>query len=115
MYYPKTQIIEDQYANLGEFVVIQTGEPYSGPYFKTSSNQFYTGKNYQDTPYYELELLSNSTSTQTQSEISAETKPDSYYIIDDEYYNAKQYNINRSSPRGPKSSIPKPTIQDYKI
>tara|TARA_B100000780_G_scaffold263516_1_gene217454 strand:+ start:1432 stop:2259 length:828 start_codon:yes stop_codon:yes gene_type:complete len=114
MYYPKTQIIEDQYANPGEFVISQTREPYSGPYFKTSTNSYFTGKNYQDLPNYALEQLSISPGL-TQSEIEAETKPDSYYIIDDEYYAAKQYNINRPSPRGPKSSIPNPTPKDYKI
>jgi len=115
MYYPKTQIIENQYANAGEFVVDSSQEPYSGPYFKTSEGRFYSGKNYQDTPNYMLELLSPGTSTQNQSQIEAETKPDSYYIINDGYYAAKNYKVSRLSPRGPKSIIPQPTPQDYQL
>ena len=115
MYFPKTQIIENLKTNVGEFVIAATKEPYNGPYFKTSDNLFYSGKNYQDTPNYSLEVLSPGTSTQNQSEIAAETKPEAYYIIDDAYYNSKGYGINRRSPVGPKPSIPQPTLKDYKL
>ena len=115
MYFPKTQIIENLNSEIGEFVISSTKEPYKGFYFKTSDNRFYTGKNYQDTPNYLLELLSPGTSTQNQSEIEAETKPESYYIIDDAYYFSKGYNINRESPIGPVSTIPQPTLNDYKV
>ena len=36
MYYPKSQIIENQYANQGELYDAKTGEEYIGPYYKTS-------------------------------------------------------------------------------
>lgn len=115
MYYPKTQVIENLSTNEGEFVISSTKEPYIGAYFKTSENRFYTGKNYQDTPNYLLELLSAGTADYNASEIDSEKKPTSYYIIDDGYYNAKNYSINRRSPRGPILSIPIPTPKDYKI
>ena len=115
MYFPKTQIVENLKTEIGEFVLADTKEPYNGFYFKTSDNRFYTGKNYQAGQNYLLEILSPGTSTQTQSEIAAETKPESYYIIDDAYYYSKGYDINRESPVGPVPSIPQPTINDYKI
>ena len=115
MYFPKTQTIENLKTEIGEFVLADTKEPYNGFYFKTSDNRFYTGKNYQAGQNYLLEVLSPGTSTQTQSEIAAETKPESYYIIDDAYYYSKGYDINRESPVGPVPSIPQPTINDYKI
>jgi|TARA_R110001583_G_scaffold94562_1_gene238183 hypothetical protein len=115
MYYPKTQVIENLFTNKGEFVISSTGEQYEGAYFKTSENRFYTGKNYQDTPNYLLELLSPGTSDFNASEIDSEKKPTSYYIIDDGYYNAKSYKVDRKSPRGPISKIPLPTAKDYQI
>jgi len=115
MYYPKTQVIENLYTNKGEFVISSTKEDYEGAYFKTSENRFYTGKNYQDTPNYLLTLLSSGNSDFNSSEIASEKKPTSYYIIDDGYYTSKGYSINRRSPRGPISSIPKPTPRDYQI
>ena len=37
MYYPKSQILENQYANPGQFVEISLqGKEYTGPYYKTS-------------------------------------------------------------------------------
>ena len=44
MYYPKSQILENLYANPGQFVEIASKEEYTGPYYKTSDGSFYTGK-----------------------------------------------------------------------
>ena len=37
MYYPKSQILENQYANPGELYDSSTGKEYVGPYYKTSN------------------------------------------------------------------------------
>jgi len=54
MYYPKSQVKTNLYANSGEFVVASTLEPYLGYYFETSTGKFFTGKTPQDVPNVEL-------------------------------------------------------------
>jgi len=54
MYYPKSQVKTNLYANPGEFVVASTLKPYSGYYFKTSTGRFFTGKTPQDVPNVEI-------------------------------------------------------------
>ena len=44
MYFPLSQITTNLTTQGGEFKVQSTGEDYVGNYFKTSKNQFYTGK-----------------------------------------------------------------------
>ena len=110
MYYPKSQIIENQCANPGEFVKDSTGEPYSGPYYKTSDGSFFTGKNPQDTPNVPLKSLNQ----EDQIPLS-EPLPESYYLIDDSYYIAKGLKVNRNAPRPPISSKPFPTESNYKL
>lgn len=53
MYYPKSQISTGLYSN-GELVFKSTKKPYTGPYWKNSKGQFFTGKTPQNTPVYEL-------------------------------------------------------------
>ena len=54
MYYPKSQIKTNLLANPGEFVNIQTLQPYSGYYFLTSTGKYFTGKTPQDIPNNEI-------------------------------------------------------------
>ena len=44
-YYPKSQIITNQYTNGGEFLLSSTRENYIGDYYTTSEGESYTGKN----------------------------------------------------------------------
>jgi hypothetical protein len=53
-YYPKSQIQTNLYANEGELIYLSTKEPYIGHYWKTSKNEFYTGKTPQDQPNIKL-------------------------------------------------------------
>ncbi len=110
MYYPKSQIIENLKSEPGELFNARTGEEYVGSYFKTSDNRMYTGKNPQDLPNNRLKANSP-------KELSKDSEPlpESYYIIDDAYYSAINQGVNRLSPRGPKSSSPKPNKSDYKL
>ena len=87
----------------------KTGEEYIGPYYKTSRNEYFTGKNPQDKP--NNSLVTNSVPTKS---TDSEPLPESYYIIDDAYYYAKQIKTDALAPRPPVSSLPRPTENDYK-
>ena len=54
MYYPLSQITPNLYANGGEFQIKSTGESYAGYYFKTSTGQYFTGRNQNDNPVIEI-------------------------------------------------------------
>jgi hypothetical protein len=54
MYYPLSQITPNLYANGGEFQIKSTGTPYTGYYFKTSTRQYFTGRNQNDNPVIEI-------------------------------------------------------------
>jgi hypothetical protein len=61
MYYSLSQITPNLYANGGEFQIKSTGEPYAGYYFKTSTGQYFTGRNQNDNPVLELTSLISDT------------------------------------------------------
>ncbi len=109
MYYPKSQIIENLYSNPGELFTSE-GEEYIGPYFKTSDDQYFTGKNTQDLPNNQLK-----TTSPVLKSTDSEPLPESYYMINDAYYAAKGRDINEKSPNPPKSSTPLPTESDYQL
>jgi hypothetical protein len=110
MYFPKSQIKENLYTNGGEFEIASTKRDYIGPYFSTSKGQFYTGKNYNDTPN---NLLVKTTLKSTPSEsILSEPLPKNYYIIDDSYYNSKNIDSRGIAPRTPIQTLGKPTDKD---
>ena len=44
MYYPLSQITPNLYTNGSEFAYVNTNQPYTGYYWKTSSGKYYTGK-----------------------------------------------------------------------
>jgi hypothetical protein len=59
MYYPLSQTTPNLYTNGGEFQIKSTGIPYAGYYFKTSTGQYFTGRNQNDNPVIEI-ILTNS-------------------------------------------------------
>ena len=114
MYYPKSQIKTNLYTNGDEFVYISNKQPYQGYYFKTSTGQYYTGKNADDRPNFEL----------TQNLATAETtidttKSDYSVIINTDLNNNLTYNNLISPPPSvlisPAYNAPEPTLQDYQI
>lgn len=114
LYFPQSQVTLNLYTKGGEYINSVTGEDYKGFYFKTSSNQYYTGKTPQDKPNT---LLIPSVSLT--SEVNEEFTPEgllqqnnkSYWVIGNPNYRFNQ-TIN---PNLPLYSHPKPTEQDYKI
>ena len=54
MYYPLSQIKVNLYTNGGEYVYLSTKENYTGYYWQTSKQEFFTGKTPQDVPNEKL-------------------------------------------------------------
>jgi len=113
VYYPKSQIKENQYTNGGELQLISTKEEYKGYYYIVSSNRFFSGKNPQDKPSVELEEITSSELTEiTSTDSSIEYLPPNYYIIDSNYYKSKKLSEKRDAPRAPIQTLGKPTDKD---
>ena len=113
-YYPKSQIKENQYTNGGEFVVVSSQENYSGYYWSTSKGEFFTGKTPNDKPTQKIQIASKipaleKTKTKTPT---LEPFPDTYFIIDDAYYQSKGLSKYRDAPRIPIQILGKPTDKD---
>lgn len=120
MYYPKSQIKTNLYANPGEFVNATTSEPYSGYYFEVSTGKFFTGKTPQDLPNIEIIRSSNL------SEIGSTPKTDVFIesptntpTLPSQLF-ASEYNNIPGIPDLTFSNIPPyfatlPTEQDYQI
>jgi len=56
-YLPKHYIKTGLYANPGSFLQLQTGIPYSGPYYEIATGQFFSGESPQDRSTIELTPL----------------------------------------------------------
>lgn len=54
MYIPKNRLVTNLTTLGGEFIFKDSFENYQGNYWKTFNGKFYSGKNPNDTPYYEL-------------------------------------------------------------
>ena len=127
MYYPKSQIVTDLYTSGGEFTPFNSKNDYEGYYFKTSDGEFFTGRNPEDKPNTPLVALAPSvnevssiTSNLKDNKISfielkdSEPVSSNMYIIDVDYYKAKNLELDRGdAPRPPIQSITIPTDKDY--
>lgn len=136
MYFPKSQIKTNLITNGGFLRVISTKEEYIGPYFETSTLQYFSGKNPQDIPTQELELIPNNSEEYTNLtgkissnpsegdpiideayaalETTISTNETVFYTLPEEYINSSGLNFD-TLPEIPKSSFPTPTEEDYKF
>lgn len=108
-YYPLSQLTTNLYTKGNEYIVSETGEIYTGYYYKTSDNSFFTGKTPQDKPSKLLQKITfeDVDDLETEGIGSKQT----FWTIGNPFYR-----INKSiSPTLPSYSYPKPTEQDYKI
>lgn len=112
MYYPLSQITPNLYTNGGEYVLASNYQSYSGYYWKTSQDKFFTGKNPQDAPIQKLipitELYSNNakiSNDYTKLYIGSK-EVTNYQDINDEIYEPVQI---------PTFSLTLPTNSDYQI
>jgi hypothetical protein len=114
MYYPKSQIQENQYTNGDEYVVASTLKPYVGYYYQTSNNKRFTGKNPNNTPNFQLISKPNITiPPNIVSENSGNPTPITFWS--DEYlYLQDQQGIQPKNPASPPIQvIPQPTDKNY--
>ena len=116
MYYPKSQITPNLYTNGGEFLNLETNQPYSGYYYKISTGKYFTGRNQDDRPNVELiplqvNISSPSTSTTVQSNYTATVNV--YELNNEQYLNIT--NQEAVSIIVPTYNPTLPTQQDYQI
>jgi hypothetical protein len=88
-----------------EYFYLGTTQIYSGSYFITGNGKIFTGKNPNNKPNNPLEPSSVNLNDFPIDNPELEEFPDSYDIINDDYYWAKGINVNQVTP------IPKPPIQ----
>jgi hypothetical protein len=120
MYYPKSQIKTNLYAQGGEFTIASTGQDYKGYYYMTSNGQAYSGKTPSDTP---TQLLQTTTQSPLLSSIARDAEPglggsltsdSSYFLLPPSYIASTKIDIS-TSPSVPKQSYPIVTENDYKL
>lgn len=113
MYYPLSQITTNLYTNGGEYMLLNSKQPYKGYYWKTAQEKIFTGKTPQDTPTEELILITDETVNSINiSNISNEA---SYNKFDNDSINYLNLTKQSLPPLPPYYSLSFPTQQDYQI
>ncbi len=117
MYYPKSQIKTNLYTQGGEYVYLGTNNVYSGSYFTTGDGKIFTGKNPNNKPNSPLEPISVNLNDFQPNNPELEKFPDTYDIINDEYYWAKGMSVNDTTqpPIPPIQILPTLTDKEYNI
>ena len=111
MYYPKSQYVGNLYTDGAQYVIATSGESYKGYYFKTFTNELYTGKTPEDgTPQLLIESDEPASSGPTSTFASSVTQP---LVISMSGFTS--YNNNTPEIRYlPQSNSTPPTPDDYK-
>jgi len=119
MYFPNSQIETNLYSS-NEFVILETGQPYTGFYWTTSTGKYYAGKT-PDSTQSTIELIKfkkNSASDISAAEPSLEETPQNQeYKFSTKtlsYLNLRGIDSPKA-PRLPKYIPPSPTLNDYKV
>lgn len=129
MYIPKNKIITNLYSRDKKLVYKKSQEYYTGYYWKSYDGKFFTGKNPNEKPSFELEFVEPTEETQSSTTpISKIAYTDAPTIFDDinqegydeeliiEYAQLKNINLNRSTVKNlPYQFYPKPTQSDYDL
>jgi len=114
MYYPKSQIKTNLYANPGEFITRQDNTAYTGYYWATSKGTFYTGKNPNDTPTLELIKATPINTPNLPLKTLVEIASGSTSV--DNYLNLRGINLNQlPKVYSPSYSLNIPTSNDYDL
>ena len=116
MYFPLSQITTNLTTQGGEFQIQATGEDYVGSYFKTSKNQFYTGKVPNDG--VNLLLIEATTSNEANQQDVEQGLIGSYndeadlVLLPNQYIraNPKSSSVVKNAP---KTSLTRPTAKQY--
>lgn len=107
-YLPLSQIKSNLYTKGGEFVISNTNIPYKGYYYKTSTNECYSGKTPQDLPSVLLKSIKEEV-IETSSNETLEINPSVWTIQE------ISYGIPPTPPLSPTSTYPKPKQSDYEL
>jgi len=113
MYYPKSQIKTNLITNGKELVYLSDNQPYSGSYWRTSDGKYYSGKNPNDKPIFELILA-----PLPQPEVTSSIQPTVRIVpqegVVNSYLNLKGININNPPVLlSPVYALTIPTQADY--
>jgi hypothetical protein len=106
MYFPKSQYTGNLYTDGTQYVIATSGDLYKGYYFKTYSNELYTGKTPEDGP---TQLLIELTEILPESDAIVPTKP--VYIYSSEF---TSYDKKPETRYIPLPNMTLPTPDDYK-
>lgn len=112
MYFPKSQVKTNLYTNGGEFIIQNTSSPYTGYYYEISNGQYFSGRNPNESPTYELIKAISSTIPLNTSE---DTSNNNFYILERGYARSTNLSFNQKAPSPPKQSYPVLTENDYKL
>jgi len=107
MYFPKSQITSNLYTNGGELVYANDNTNYKGDYFKTSTNEYYSGISPQNKPNVLLKIKSKELSSINESEVLSHT-----LLVPSLFTQLKNIDVNFSRTLPPPSPNP-PTSLDY--
>ena len=113
MYYPKSQIKTNLITNGKELVYLSDNQPYSGSYWRTSDGKYYSGKNPNDTPTFEL-ILATLPSPEVTSSIQPTVRIVPQEGLVNNYLTLKGININNPPVLlAPVYALTIPTQADY--
>jgi hypothetical protein len=117
MYYPKSQVKTSLYTNGGDFVLRSNSTPYSGYYYETSNNRYFSGKTPNESPSFEIiKITQNKLTTNLPASLQIEDIPlDNLYIIENGYSQSTRLSFNQTPPSPPKQSYPIVIENDYKL
>ena len=118
MYYPKSQITTNLYTN-GDTLEDINGEIYTGYYYKTSDERYFSGKNPNDFPTKELFVQGTNddeiVADAEEGEIGSYDDVDSIYLFPPEYKDNINLNLPENAPSQPQPEIILPTEEDYEL
>lgn len=117
MYYPKSQITTDLYTN-GQELVQGNNIEYVGYYYKTSDERYFSGKNPNDLPSFEIfinEKLEQVEGDAEIGEIGALTNEASFYLYPSNYRKSTKISIPEIAPTKPQNIIVLPTEKNYEL
>ena len=112
MYYPKSHITPNLYSN-GEYFLKNTTEIYTGYYFSTFNNKYFTGRYPNDGKNLELTLIDPDNQSPLE-DVSEDTI--NYKLVGDNYtYSKLKNNIDTPPIPSPTPFYPQPSEQDYQL
>jgi hypothetical protein len=117
MYYPKNQILTDQYTEGDSLVYANSSQDfYVGYYFQTSDGKIFTGRNPNDKPNNELKAQVETPGGDAELDgIGTYTEDTNEFVLPVFYMVNKKINPFAIPPSRPIQSIPLPTSQNYEV